>query len=237
MLEFALALALAQDPVKPPPPPPPPKKVQDPHHADIDARMADLKRKFDSTEDPAERQRLMDEMIRLKESMAHPGPRDISPEKFAKIEEDALAFLKETSPQMLAEAQRAKDGGRLDAYKGMIFEAYERSQHLKKLKEVDPASYELEVKLMKLEEKTQTLAREIRAAKDNDAKEDGKRELRKALAELFDARSDRQKRDIDMLLKEIEKLKERLNSRNANKEKIVDKRLSEMLGEADNLDW
>lgn len=242
MLELILACALIQDPPKPPMPPPPPgvKGPQDPHRADVEARMNDLKRKLDSTEDPEERERIMDEIRELKMQMGHPGPKmpmDLSPEKYAKMEEEALAFLKESSPAQYAEIQRAKEGGNKDAYKGMIFEAFNRAQMLKKLKEVDPKAYDLEVKLQAAEDKSRSLGDKIRTAKDNDTKEDTKRELRTVLAELFDLREQRQQRDIENLQKEIQKLNDRLKSRRASKDKIVDKRLSEMVGEAENLDW
>lgn len=86
------------------------------------------------------------------------------------------------------------------------------------------------VHAMSLEFETKELSMKYDKASDAD-KKTIKESLRSKLAELFDLKSKGQELRVRHMEKEIGKLKKNLESRKANKAKIVDQRLEQMTGE------
>ena len=71
----------------------------------------------------------------------------------------------------------------------------------------------------------------------NPPKETMKKELVSTLNELFDLKEADKKREISRLENELKKLNDMIDSRNKNRERIIDKRFNEMMGQPEYLEW
>ncbi len=81
-----------------------------------------------------------------------------------------------------------------------------------------------------LDRRTQELARAYRdASKDQRAKL--KEDLKKAVAEQFEARQQRRKLELTRFEEELKRLREVTERREKNKSQLIDKRISDLLGE------
>jgi len=108
---------------------------------------------------------------------------------------------------------------------------------LQRVKEEDPVRYERELQIRKLEEESRDLGRSIRKSKDESEKKQLRADLNKLLSNLFDLRELNRQDEIDRLRAELERLQQTLAKRQKNKVAIVERRLKQLTGEADDLDW
>lgn len=90
--------------------------------------------------------------------------------------------------------------------------------------------------IMRQEAETQRLARAVRDAEGAE-RERLESELRDALDALFEAKMALREEQIEALEAELEARREQYEARRAEHEAIVDRRLRELLGEDDVLDW
>ena len=86
------------------------------------------------------------------------------------------------------------------------------------------------VRALSLEFETKELAMKYDKASDSD-KKSIKDTLRTKLSELFDLKSEGQELRVKHMEKEMDRLKKNLESRKANKAKIVDQRIEQLTGE------
>ena len=95
---------------------------------------------------------------------------------------------------------------------------------------------ELKNKISALEIETTLLALKYK----NDSTVDKskiKEKLRNKLNELFDLKEQTKKQDVERLEKRLKSLKHSLSVRSKNKDKIVNRRLNQLIGEDKYLDW
>ena len=85
--------------------------------------------------------------------------------------------------------------------------------------------------LMRMEQETHRLARQVRRAEGAERAE-LERELRERLAELLE----RQER-VEALERTLDEERETLRERRRNRDEILERRLRDLLGEGDVLDW
>ncbi|MFH1197960.1 MAG: hypothetical protein V1720_19820 [bacterium] len=91
-------------------------------------------------------------------------------------------------------------------------------------------------KISELSVITEALALRYKSAGGSD-KSKIKSELRQKLSELFDQKEAAKKAEVESLEKRLKELKEKLSQRSGNRDKIIDERLSEILGEKKYLNW
>ena len=89
-----------------------------------------------------------------------------------------------------------------------------------------------------MEAQSQTLAAHIRALpEDSPEREALTDDLRQKLEEIFSMKEENRRRETEQLEKELSKLRDQLRKRERNREEIIDRRLKELIGERQALDW
>ncbi len=158
----------------------------------------------------------------------------------AKAEEEYLRLLKENFPsefkEMKAELEDLKEDNP-DAYGRKIQRGYRHMHRMQKMKGKDPERFENNIKIIRQERGCRKLNKEYREAETAQEKEEIKAELTKVLGELFDRRLAEGEAKVKALEEEISRLRERAAERKKDKGEIVERRLEELTGEADDLRW
>jgi hypothetical protein len=96
--------------------------------------------------------------------------------------------------------------------------------------------WELQRSLVESEIRIEALAIKYNSSSSSD-KESVKRELNKNVGDLFDQKEKQRKLEVEMLEREMENLKKKIVSRQKNKETIVRRRVEELLGVEEDLEW
>jgi hypothetical protein len=142
-------------------------------------------------------------------------------------EEETLALITKNDPVFAKKVGDLKTVA--PAKYRMLMQMSRRMLSFTKM-EQDEAMEKDAVKGLSLEFQTKELALDYSRASDADKKAI-KENLRAKLAELFDLKTKAQEQRVRHMDAEIARLKKNLETRKANKAKIVDQRLDEMTGE------
>jgi hypothetical protein len=105
------------------------------------------------------------------------------------------------------------------------------------LRIIDEKYHEDNAKIAELEETCYKLAVLHKESKEADKKRGIEAELKNAINDLFELREAARERDMKQLETDLTQMKEMLSQRRANKSQIVQKRLDQLLGKKDDLDW
>ena len=150
-------------------------------------------------------------------------------------DEEKEKLLKELDPERL---ERLKHLREVDPPMNMKLEETQRERmELRELKERDPQRYEQVIQERKMETEIKGLAMQCRKSQDNDEKENLKKQIKTRLEKLFDLREAQREIEIKRLEEELTKLKEKMKVRKANRDKIIDRRQKELIGEEDDMGW
>ncbi len=122
-------------------------------------------------------------------------------------------------------------------YEEKLAKLWDDVRRLVKFKVEDPVRYNKLKKQLKLERDCRSLAHEYRKSKDETRKSQIKADLKSYLTELFNLRETQRAEKVTELEQELARLKEMLAFREKNKDKIIEKRLREMLAEDELLQW
>ena len=95
---------------------------------------------------------------------------------------------------------------------------------------------EREKKINELEVITETLGAKYQSS-DKTEKQTIRNELRRKLSELFELKEVNRKKEVEKLKQKLKKLEKALTVRMKNKDEIIKRRLEELIGEEDYLDW
>ena len=150
--------------------------------------------------------------------------------------EEVLAWLKENEPATMGRLMKLEEEGRNEDAKRLLAEAGMRVRELKELKQRDPKGYEKMMELRRLELESMTLADQARLAPPEE-REAAQKKLRETLSRLFDLREESRVRELAELKRRVEGLEKALAERKTNKDRIVEKRRRELLGEKSEDDW
>lgn len=145
-------------------------------------------------------------------------------------------WIKNNDPDKYREIQNLKLA-RPELYQRVIFEGVRHMNFLEMMKKKDPKTYTRLMKEMKLDSKMRKLAKEYRESKDVKRKKEIKSELTQILNQVFDIRSVNRAREVNEMSKKIEELKQMLKKRKDNKKLIVERKLKEVTGQMEGLEW
>ena len=145
-------------------------------------------------------------------------------------EEEALAYIKKNQPDEFEELMVWKQT-RAVRYQQLVSRAFREMRFLKNLKEKDPQKYERISRERKLNRESMRLAKTYRAAEGEEEKERLENEIAALLNELFDLRQMIRKEEIDKLERKLTELRQVNQKRLDNKEAIIQRRLTELLGD------
>lgn len=146
------------------------------------------------------------------------------------------AWLKENEPETYKRVMEAQEAGRRPDVMRMLSEAEPRMRQLNDIKERDPRGFERTREMRRLEGESLALGERARQAPP-DERERIVKELGQVLQKLFDVREENRAREVSELKRRVEALEKELSNRKANKDRIVEQRRRELLGEKGELDW
>ncbi|MBI4616264.1 MAG: hypothetical protein HY720_21805 [Planctomycetes bacterium] len=101
----------------------------------------------------------------------------------------------------------------------------------------DPEAREHMKRQEELERRAKEIAEAFRRADGAEQREELRGKLRETLGAIFEMREQMRRRELERLQHEIEEMRQALERRRENREAIIEKRLREMTGEGDDLDW
>ncbi len=105
-----------------------------------------------------------------------------------------------------------------------------------RLRERDPEMYELHQRDLELERACHELSEEYARAGEA-RREDIREELNTLVGEHFEVRQQRRTIELERLEKELSRLRESIEARQDAREMVIERRLKELLGETDPLDF
>jgi hypothetical protein len=161
-----------------------------------------------------------------------PGRRPVPPFN----PEDVRAWLKDNEPETLRRVNQMQSEGHREEVQRMLGDASMRMRDLNDLKQRDPKAFERMQSMRTLDREGMELAEQVRRGPPEE-REAATKKLQENLAKQFDLREEQRVREISELKRRIEGLEKSLTDRKANKEKIVERRKKELLGEKVDEDW
>jgi hypothetical protein len=214
-----IALLLASLLQEPPPPPPRPPRARPP------AVEEDPVFKRDAEEQPPPRA--------PQEPRRGPGGPEL---RLTPALEEVKAWLREHEPEAHRRVERAIEEGRRPEAARLLMDAEPRMREMAELKNRDPKAYEKAQELRRLERESLDVAARARGASPAD-REAAAKMLREKLDRLFDLREEQKARELDELKRRVAEIEKQLDARKASKDRIVDRRKRELLGERLQDDW
>ena len=156
----------------------------------------------------------------------------ITPEQEAKI----LEYLRQNFPETVDRLEKLKITNP-GLYKNQLVKLYKEITYVERIKNNDPERYQEILKEKKLNEKSLDLAKKYKETDDEQEKLKIKKDLEELLYQLFDYRQKNREFEIQRLEKKLAELKAANIKRNENKKIIIEKRLKQLIGEKDYLNW
>lgn len=150
--------------------------------------------------------------------------------------EEVRVWLKDNEPETFRRLNQMQEEGKREDVQRILGETSMRMRELNDLKTRDPKGYERMQELRRLEREGMELAEQARRASAEE-KEAASKKLQENLAKQFDLREEQRVREITELKRRVEALEKALGDRKAGKEKIVEKRRRELMGEKVDEDW
>jgi len=147
-----------------------------------------------------------------------------------------LEKIKDEEPNEI-EALQQEEQKNSAKYEKKLVKLWDDVRRLEKFKKEDPVRYNKLKRQLKLERDCRTLAHEYRKLKNENRKSQIRADLKNCLTELFNLREAERAEKVTELEQELARLKEMLAFREKNKDKIIEKRLREMLDEDELLHW
>ncbi|HHL73101.1 MAG TPA: hypothetical protein ENJ29_11385 [Bacteroidetes bacterium] len=153
-----------------------------------------------------------------------------------KSEQETLAWIEEADAELAADLAKLKTESP-QRYRITIRRMNMTRRKLDRLRERDQERFALQKKIHIMEAKTRMLGTRYRKSDDDAEKERLQADLKKILTELFDLREQDRGREVQRLEKELARLRQSLEKRRKNKERIIERRLAELTGMTDDLRW
>jgi hypothetical protein len=212
-LGWILSAAIwAQDPTPPPPTPPP--RVQEPGRPD-------RRDPFDGPRVP---------------NPPQPPVLDRRPMQPPVNFDEVRAWLKENEPETYRRVLLFQEEGTREDMVRILNEAAPRMRELRELKERDPKGFEKMLELRRLERESAEQAEQARRAAPEE-RDAAVKKLKETLSRLFDVREEARVRELAELKRRVDALEKAMTERKTNKDRIVEKRRRELMGEKSEDDW
>lgn len=168
------------------------------------------------------------------------GPGGPSDKGNAKVSNEQIksfeSWLKTEDPDKYSEIQEMKSNNP-EIYKRIVFEGVRHYSFLKMMQKKDPESYQRLLKEMKLDGKLRRLSKEYRDSKDEAKKKELKAQMKPVVEQLFDIRTQNREREVKEISKKVKQLQEMIQKRKTNKNTIIERKLQEVTGEMQGMEW
>ncbi len=146
------------------------------------------------------------------------------------------SWLKDNEPETYRKLTELQASGRREEAQQILGQAAPRMRELNELKQRDPKALEKMQELRHLERESMTQAEQARSAAPED-REAASKKLKETLSKLFDLREESRQRELTELKRRVEALEKALGERKSGKDRIVERRRRELLGEKSEDDW
>lgn len=207
-------------------------------------RERELKELIDELEEAIEREKNEEQRRLLKEDLSlakreldelrGKGPRGgRSPKGPPPSEDPFLQWLRRNHPEILEKVMDLRVQKRLEEAEQVLRQA--RARFPTEGSEAHPPSEA--TRIAELEEQSLRLADRIRAERDRKERARLGEELKALLGKLFDMKEAVRRREIEDLARQVEELKAQLKRRQEGRDKIIEARLRQLLGEQEGWDW
>ena len=150
-------------------------------------------------------------------------------------EEEEKEYLKSLSPDLRADLEEIKKINK-ERYFELLRETHFTRFNFPFMGKREKEEMEIEKKIAEYNISTELLGLKYQKAKDSERSKI-KSDLIIKLGELFELKEQQRKMEVAQLQKDLEELKKSLEVRKNNKDAIVQKRLNELTGMGDYLDW
>jgi len=150
--------------------------------------------------------------------------------------EKAERMLKEYDPVKYREVMAIKEKDEM-LYTRVISDVARDMQFLGRMKDENPELFKCMVEEKALESSCHELLKSLRGNQDQAKVGRVKEELRKKLSRMFDLRQRAREEKIRHIERDIAELKQKQEIRKKNREKIIELRLTVMMGGAEGLEW
>jgi len=145
--------------------------------------------------------------------------------------DEVLAFLKAEQPKLYKDLENVKPGSP-QRYAAMLGEIEQKVRFLMTLKASDPQLYGYYKEEMKISQEIDRLRTALTANPEPSKESELREQLREQLVARFDLVQDRQKRLIAQFKQHMEKLQFLWETRQANRPKIIEDQLNQILDQA-----
>ena len=145
-------------------------------------------------------------------------------------------FLEDKLPERAEEMARLRER-EPEAYRHEIMMIGEMVMRYREMMEHNPELAEAFILSHKMEAECNRLAEEIRETEDQEKQRALRSKLKLLLEKVFDLRLKEPEMHIRNLEKEVNEMKDMIERRKTNKDKIIQRRLKDMTGERNDLDW
>jgi hypothetical protein len=150
--------------------------------------------------------------------------------------DEVREWLRANEPETYRNLMRLQDAGRRPEVMRVLYDAMPRMKELGELKLRDPKGYGRLMDMRRLERESLEQADAVRRASP-EQRETATAVLKETLSKLFDAREEVRARELTELKRRVEALEKAVKERQAAKDRIVEKRRRELLGEKSEDDW
>ncbi len=150
--------------------------------------------------------------------------------------EEVRLWLKDNEPETLRRLNQMQSENHREEAQRVLGDASIRMREMNELKLRDPKAYERMQAMRSLEREGMELAEQARRGPPED-KEAATKKLLENLGKQFELREEQRVREIAELKRRVEGLEKALTERKTSKEKIVERRKKELLGEKLDEDW
>jgi len=153
------------------------------------------------------------------------------------IDVDAVRnWLRDNEPNTFRMVSEMQASNRREEMMHVLAEAAPRMREMESLKQRDPKGYEKMLEMRRLDRESQTQAEAARRAAPEE-RDAASKKLKETLEKLFDLREELRVRELAELKRRVEALEKAVADRKATKDRIVEKRRRELLGEKSEDDW
>jgi hypothetical protein len=150
--------------------------------------------------------------------------------------EETKAWLRENEPETLRRWTQLQEEGRREEAMRLMSEVAPRIREFKEMKERDPKGFEKMMEMRRLERESMEQAEQARRAPPEE-REAAQKKLKETLGRLFDTREETRTRELAELKRRVEALEKAMSERKTNKERIVERRRRELMGEKLDDEW
>jgi len=142
---------------------------------------------------------------------------------------EIIGFYSKIDPEIENEMKLLKSKN-MKEYQERLLHMDKELRYLSRLQEEEPERFEEAIVLRKLEVQCNKLARQYHKSNDDGKKSQLEQQIREKLVQLFEMKEQEKELEIERIMERVDKMRQEMKERQANKDRIIDLRLNELTG-------